>query len=183
MTSADVTAAELADPVRNEVCLDLTCADNPGAEAEPALGACEGMRGTDVHEAGATDLHWVRVTACSNVPIREGRPVQLGGREIALFNLGDRFLATDNRCPHKGGPLSDGIVTGAAVVCPLHAWKIDLQTGTVTRPAAGKDACVHAYPTRIDDGIVSVGLPLPEQPLVEHVTAPMASSHGRSSGA
>ena len=182
MTSADVTVAELADPTRNDVpCRDLACAGDPGAQAA-ASGACAGMRESE-RPAQTTDLHWVRVTACANVPIREGRPVQLGEREIALFNLGDRFLATDNRCPHKGGPLSDGIVTGAAVVCPLHAWKIDLQTGTVTRPAAGRDACVRAYPTRIDDGIVSVGLPSPEQPLVEHVTAPMASSHGRSIGA
>ncbi len=43
---------------------------------------------------------WVRVTTCDNIPLREGRAVIVGGRELAIFNLGDRFLATDNRCPH-----------------------------------------------------------------------------------
>src|SRR2546425_5451497 len=82
------------------------------------------------------EYRWVRVTPCDSIPPREGREVVIGGRHIAVFNLGGRFFATDNRCPHKGGPLCDGIVTGAAVVCPLHAWKINLATGRVERPEA-----------------------------------------------
>ena len=104
-------------------------------------------------------IHWIRVTPIETVPLREGRTVLIGDREIALFNLGDRFLATDNRCPHKGGPLCDGIVTGSSVVCPLHAWKVNLETGQVERPAHGTDRCVTTYPTRVEDGIVSIGLP------------------------
>ena len=78
---------------------------------------------------------WVRVTRSETVPLREGRAVTLAGREIAIFNLGDRFLATDNQCPHQGGPLCDGIVAGDSVVCPLHAWKVRLDSGVVERPA------------------------------------------------
>jgi nitrite reductase (NADH) small subunit len=104
-------------------------------------------------------LRWVRVTPIGNVPPREGRAVLIGEHEIALFNLGDEFLATDNECPHKGGPLCDGIVTGTSVVCPLHAWKVNLATGEVERPAHGKDHCVATYPTRVEDGVVLVGLP------------------------
>lgn len=107
-----------------------------------------------------TERHWVRVTACHNIPPREGRAVSLGGRELAIFNLGERFLAADNRCPHNGGPLCDGIVTGTSVVCPLHAWKVDLETGAVERPASAKDHCVGTYATRIEGGVVSVELPL-----------------------
>jgi nitrite reductase (NADH) small subunit len=103
---------------------------------------------------------WIRVTAIENLPLREGRAVALGDREIALFNLGDRVLATDNRCPHQGGPLCDGIVTGESVVCPLHAWKVNLASGAVERPTQGKDHCVRTYPTRIEDGIVVVELPV-----------------------
>ena len=103
---------------------------------------------------------WIRVTALENLPLREGRAVVLGDREVALFNLGERVLATENQCPHQGGPLCDGIVTGESVVCPLHAWKVNLASGCVERPAAGKDHCVPTYPTRIEDGIVSVGLPV-----------------------
>ena len=103
------------------------------------------------------DPRWVRVTASDSVPPREGRAVIVGSHEIALFNLGDRFFATDNRCPHRGGPLCDGIVTGGAVVCPLHAWKINLDTGAVERPPAA-GACIRAYPTRVEDGVVMVAL-------------------------
>ena len=107
-----------------------------------------------------SDRRWIRVTTCDNIPRREGRAVEVGGREMAIFNLGDRFLATANRCPHRGGPLCDGIVTGQAVVCPLHAWKVNLESGTVERPSAAAGACVETYPVRVDhDGIIEVGLP------------------------
>ncbi len=105
-----------------------------------------------------SDRRWIRVTDVGNVPPREGRPVVLGDREIAIFNLGDRFFAVDNRCPHKAGPLCDGIVAGDAVVCPLHAWKVNLETGAVERPA-NEHACVRTYATRIEAGILSVELP------------------------
>ena len=105
-----------------------------------------------------TGYQWVRVTACRNIPLREGRAIEVGDRQIALFNLGDRFLATDNECPHRSGPLCDGIVAGDSVVCPLHGWKVKLDTGAVERPAA-RDECVVTYPTRIEEGIVMLGIP------------------------
>lgn len=106
---------------------------------------------------------WVRTTACDNIPPREGRAALVGGCKIALFNLGDRVLAVDNRCPHGGGPLSDGIVAGDAVVCPLHAWKVSLETGAVQRPS-GVAACVATYATRVEAGVVLVELPLAVAP-------------------
>lgn len=107
-----------------------------------------------------TGYRWVRLTSPDNIPAREGRAVMLAGHEIAVFNLGTRFLATTNHCPHKGGPLCDGIVTGASVVCPLHGWKIDLDTGRVERPAEGRIHCIETFPTRVEDGVVLVGLPV-----------------------
>src|SRR4029450_4353343 len=101
---------------------------------------------------------WLRSTAAENIPPREGRAVVLGDREIALFNLGDRFLAVDNRCPHKGGPLCDGIVAGAAVVCPLHAWKVNLETGVVDRPAHPGE-CARPSQTRIEGDVFLIELP------------------------
>ena len=95
---------------------------------------------------------WVRATACENIPVREGRMIEVCGRQIAIFNLGDKFLAVDNRCPHQGGPLAEGIISGATVVCPLHAWKIDLQSGM----AANAAACVATFQTRVCDGIVEL---------------------------
>jgi nitrite reductase (NADH) small subunit len=100
---------------------------------------------------------WVRIARCSDIPLREGRAVKVGNREIAVFNLGDRFLAVDNRCPHKGGPLADGIVSGTTVVCPLHAWKLSLETGNgVSGPSAS--SCVETFCTRVEDGTVLLDL-------------------------
>jgi nitrite reductase (NADH) small subunit len=113
------------------------------------------------------DKNWIRVGTCDQIPPRQGRSVSIGDRELAIFNLGpstelgagDRFFATDNRCPHKGGPLCDGIVAGVSAVCPLHAWKINLIDGRVERPQAGADHCVATYPVRVDDGVIAVSVP------------------------
>lgn len=98
--------------------------------------------------------NWTRITAVENVPPKEGRSVNVAGREIAIFNLGDRFAAIENECPHQGGPLCDGIVSGTTVVCPLHGWRFDLDTGLATR--ASLPACVAVYPARIEDGIILI---------------------------
>ena len=90
--------------------------------------------------------HWVRVTRCESVPLREGRAVTLAGREIAIFNLGDRFMAMDNRCPHKGGPLCDGLVAGDSVVA-AHVLPRDCHAGGVrARPDARRRRPGHLPP-------------------------------------
>jgi nitrite reductase (NADH) small subunit len=104
-----------------------------------------------------SDRQWIRVAPAGHIPAREGRSVLLGDREIALFNLGDRFLAVDGRCPHQGGPLADGIVAGNTVVCPLHAWKVNLDSGCVERPG-NQNNCVTTYETKVEDGIVLLAL-------------------------
>jgi len=111
-------------------------------------------------------MSWMRITNIESLPLREGRSVDLGDREIALFNLGDRVAAIDAACPHRGGPLCDGIVTGNlscgpvkghAVVCPLHGWRVDLLTGNVLKPDVS--VRVDTYDVRITDGIVEVDVP------------------------
>jgi nitrite reductase (NADH) small subunit len=74
----------------------------------------------------------------------------VGGREIAVFHtLDNRFYALVNACPHKAGPLSQGIVHGNVVTCPLHNWNISLKTGE----ALGEDkGCVPTIPLRVDAG-------------------------------
>ena len=129
-----------------------------------------------------TEHHWVRVAPCDQIPPRQGRSVSIAGRELAIFNLGpesglgsepgsdpgtaspafgagDVFLATDNECPHKGGPLCDGIVTGRAVVCPLHAWKINLTDGRVERPQDAGEHCIATYAVRVEEGVIVVSVP------------------------
>jgi nitrite reductase (NADH) small subunit len=97
---------------------------------------------------------WKRVTFAAEIPLHEGRSVALDGVEIALFNLGDRFAAVQNECPHQGGPLCDGIVSGATVVCPLHNWRFDLVTGGAV--AASLPVCLTVYPVRVERGVILV---------------------------
>jgi nitrite reductase (NADH) small subunit len=74
--------------------------------------------------------------------------------DIAIFRTGDdKVFALMDRCPHKAGPLSQGIVHGHAVACPLHNWTIDLATGEPTGADAGK-GCAPTVPVRIEDGRV-----------------------------
>ena len=96
---------------------------------------------------------WYPAASVDSIPLREGRKVSYQDYEIALFNLGDEYLAVDNRCPHKSGPLADGIVSGKAVFCPLHNWKIDLKSGCALSGGTGQ---VKKYPVKVIEGKVCV---------------------------
>jgi nitrite reductase (NADH) small subunit len=80
-------------------------------------------------------------------------PVQ-GGEEIAIFRtLNNEFHALVNKCPHKAGPLSQGIVHGGVVTCPLHSWNISLKTGEALGEGPDeRGACVPVIPLRVDAG-------------------------------
>ena len=99
---------------------------------------------------------WTAITPVENIPPREGRAVTVGDDTIAIFHIGDRYLTIENKCPHKGGPLCDGIVSGSMVVCPLHGRRFDLETGMAVR--ASEASCVATYPTKMEDGVIYVDL-------------------------
>lgn len=103
-----------------------------------------------------TQQVWTAIAPTDHVPAREGRAVSVEGKEIAIFNINGRFLTIDNACPHKGGPLCDGMVSGTTVVCPLHGQRFDLETGMPV--LASQPDCVATYPTRIENGIILVDL-------------------------
>lgn len=103
-------------------------------------------------------MSWTRITDTESIPPREGRTVRFGELSIALFNTGERFLAVENRCPHKGGPLADGIVGGTTVTCPLHNWRICLESGEVSKPCQEGLPPVLTFPVRIEDGVVFLKL-------------------------
>jgi nitrite reductase (NADH) small subunit len=95
----------------------------------------------------AIAVPWVEICDLGDIPARGCRVVQTAGGQIALFRTAeDEVFALDNRCPHKGGPLSEGIVHGRAVTCPLHNWVIGLSDGE----AQGADqGSVRRYPVRL----------------------------------
>jgi nitrite reductase (NADH) small subunit len=89
------------------------------------------------------------------IPMGEGRAFAVDGRQIAVFRLRDGSLrAIDAVCPHRGGPLSDGIADDRVVICPLHNYTYDLTTG---EEVANEGAAVRAYPVYLDDyGLIYV---------------------------
>ncbi len=95
-----------------------------------------------------TDSNWIDVGAIADIPRQGARTIgrKLGG-DIGIFRtLDDRIFALENRCPHKDGPLSQGIIHGHAVTCPLHNWRISLETGK----AMGTDSgCTPVIPVKI----------------------------------
>jgi len=98
---------------------------------------------------------WLDVGAVADVPLRGARAVKIaGGEEIAVFRTGaGRVYALINRCPHKAGPLSQGIVHGESVTCPLHNWVISLATGE----AQGADAgCTPTIPVEVKSGRILI---------------------------
>jgi nitrite reductase (NADH) small subunit len=102
-------------------------------------------------------VSWLDVGPLAGLPERGARVVRVGGLDIAVFRTGaGQVFALRDRCPHRGGPLSQGIVHGERVTCPLHDWVIDLRSGN----AVGADTgCTPAFVTRVADGRVEIELP------------------------
>ena len=95
---------------------------------------------------------WIDVGAVTDIPRRGARRVSTPRGDIAIFRTGDgEVFALRDKCPHKGGPLSQGIVHGRTVTCPLHAWNIDLATGEPTGADAGK-GCTPTVALRVENG-------------------------------
>jgi nitrite reductase (NADH) small subunit len=103
---------------------------------------------------------WHGVCRVDDIPARGARVLRRAGTDdIAVFRTGDGAVhAVIDRCPHKGGPLSAGLVHGSAVTCPLHGWVIDLESGRAQEPDEG---CVPTVPVKVDDGMVYLGLETP----------------------
>lgn len=101
--------------------------------------------------------NWKRICTTSDVPMLGARMVASEDHGlIALFRNGDdAFFALRDKCPHKGGPLSQGIVHGTTVTCPLHGWKVQLEDGQVVPPDAG---CVKRYAVKVEHGDVFIDL-------------------------
>lgn len=94
----------------------------------------------------------IDIASLDDIPRQGARVVKTDAGCVAVFRTADdRVFALDDRCPHKGGPLSEGIVHGTQVTCPLHAWVFDLSTGL----AQGTDeGAVRTYAARTEGGRV-----------------------------
>jgi len=106
----------------------------------------------------APEIRWTDVGAVSDIPRRGARRVPSPMGDIAVFRTGDNEVyALFDRCPHKQGPLSQGIVHGRTVTCPLHGWVIDLESGHPTGADAGR-GCAPTAPLEVREGRILLGL-------------------------
>ena len=96
----------------------------------------------------------ITVGKSADVPAGRGATVKLkGGAEIALFNVGGKFYALENFCPHKGVPLADSVLDGKQVECRLHGWRFDVRTGFCLTK---KTCSIEAYQVLIEDDLIKI---------------------------
>ena len=109
----------------------------------------------------AITMPWVEICTLDDIPARGCRVVRTPQGRIALFRTAaDEVFALDDRCPHKGGPLSEGIVHDRHVTCPLHNWVIGLADGEATGADKG---CVRRHPVRLEGGQVFLSVMFTDQ--------------------
>ena len=101
-------------------------------------------------------MNWFDIGTIDDIPLRGARCVKSPQGKIGVFRThDDRIFAIEDHCPHKGGPLSQGIVHGAAVTCPLHNWVFSLETG---KALGADEGAVKTIPVRVEDGRIAIGL-------------------------
>lgn len=100
---------------------------------------------------------WMEIGTINDIPKLGARVVESAGGDIAVFRTADdEIFALYDSCPHKGGALSQGIVHGKAVACPLHNWNIDLNTGEVLGPDNG---CSRTVPVSVNGDVIRLQMP------------------------
>jgi len=102
-------------------------------------------------------VDFVDIAPAAELPNGERLFVDLGDKPIVIINIAGRFFAIGDVCTHDEGPLGDGVVEGQHIVCPRHGGEFDVQTGKAVQMPAVVD--IPAYPVRIVDGIIQVGIP------------------------
>ncbi|MCL4270175.1 MAG: non-heme iron oxygenase ferredoxin subunit [Anaerolineales bacterium] len=104
-----------------------------------------------------TKAEFVDIAPVSELPNGERLFVDLGDKPIVIFNIADHFFAIGDVCTHDDGPLGDGMLEGFNIVCPRHGAEFDVRTGKVMQMPAVVD--IPAYPVRVVDGVLQVGVP------------------------
>lgn len=125
---------------------------------------------------------WHELGSHDEVYSRAPFAVEVGEHSVAFFVYDGKLRAIGNRCNHKGGPLSEGIVTGEYVKCPWHAWEYSVVTGR--GPTGYDEEQVPTFALREENGVVSVGTP-PEMPgrLIDHKPSHLLENHPKPLGA
>lgn len=108
-------------------------------------------------EVDPSGLDFVSVVAFADLPPGERLFINAGGVQIVLLNIAGELFAIGDVCSHDNGPLGDGVVEGHEMICPRHGARFDLHTGKASRLPAVEN--IPAYPVRVKDGMIEIGLP------------------------
>jgi nitrite reductase (NADH) small subunit len=101
-------------------------------------------------------MSWTEVGPLADIPSKGSRVLTTPEGDVAIFRTaGDDVFALYDQCPHKQGPLSQGIVYDNRVACPLHNWVIDMASGEATGPDEG---CTRTFETKVENGVVYISL-------------------------
>jgi len=93
------------------------------------------------------------VAKVGDIPDGMGKEVEAAGFSIALYNVGGKYYAMDNICPHRGGPLAASEVTDGKIMCPLHSWEFRVEDGQCTHMDDVKQEC---FPVLVEEGVIKV---------------------------
>ena len=99
----------------------------------------------------------VRAASLAEVPTGGCKLADVNGRRVVLARVGEQVYACAATCPHRGGPLGEGKLTGARLTCPWHGWMFDVRTGACLLPARG--SAVATYPVRVEGDEIWIDVP------------------------
>ena len=106
-------------------------------------------------------VKYTKVMKCADLEIGKSAIIEVGDKEIALFNYKGNFYAIDNTCPHRGSPLGEGRVEEGILICPNHEWRFELKSGWCPQ---NPELSTEVYPIKVSDEKIYVRL---EKPMVE----------------
>ncbi len=99
---------------------------------------------------------WLAIVPLADVPVDELYPIDAGGHPLVLVREGNKVYALDGRCPHRGGPMNEGVLEGHTIRCPWHHFSFDVRTGEIVWPQGWEG--LPTYATRIREGMVELAI-------------------------
>ncbi len=105
--------------------------------------------------------NFVEIARVDDLPVGCAKSVKVGERTIALYHTARGFFASEDRCPHRGGPLAGGDIIGNEIVCPWHLWSFDVETGVC---GGNPSIAIAKYELRVENGRIFVRLSVASQP-------------------
>ena len=105
----------------------------------------------------SSKAEFLEIAPVSELPNGERLFVEVEGKSLVIFNIAGQFYAIGDVCTHDDGPVGDGDIEGHNIVCPRHGGEFDIRTGQAVQMPAVVD--IPAYPVRVVDGVIQVGIP------------------------